>query len=93
MASVPRLLAGIVDILTDTCRNYSIENSERIKLVHSSKVLIKSAESKVPRNVSDFLKNGENKSRMTEITNDEMVKQNNAILDMLKCSEIMFSVD
>ena len=82
-----------VDIVADTYRNDSIKNSERIKRGHSAKVLIKSAESKVPRNFSDFLKNGENKSRMIEVIKDEMVKQKSDILHKLKCNEIMFSVD
>ena len=64
-----------VDIVADTCRNYAMKNSERINLGHSAKVLIKSAKSKVPGNFSDFLKKGEDKSRMTEIIKDEMVKQ------------------
>ena len=79
--------------MADTRRNYSIKNSERIKLGHSAKVLTKSAESKVPRSFSDFHKNGENKSRMIEVIKDEIVKQKSAILDKLKCNEIMFSVD
>ena len=82
-----------VDIVADTYRNDSIKNSERLKRGHSAKVLIKSAESKVPRSFSDFLKNGENKSRMIEVIKDEMVKQKSAILHKLKCSDIMFSVD
>ena len=36
-----------VDIVADTYRNDSIKNSERIKRGHSSKVVIKSAESRV----------------------------------------------
>ena len=79
--------------MTDTYRNDSIKNSEIITRGHSAKILIKSAESKVPRNFSDFRKNGENKSRMIEIIKDQMVKQKAAILDKLKCDEIMFSVD
>ncbi|KAG1693959.1 Ral GTPase-activating protein subunit alpha-1 [Nymphon striatum] len=82
-----------VDIVADTYRKDSLKNSERIKRGHSAKVLINSAESKIPRNFSDFLKNGENKGRMIEIIKDEMDKQKHAFLEKLKCNEIMFSVD
>ena len=82
-----------VDIVADTYRKDSLKNSERLKRGHSAKVLINSAVSKLPRNFSDFLKNGENKGRMIEIIKDEMVRQKHTFLEKLKCSEIMFSVD
>ena len=37
--------------------------------------------------------NGGSKSRMIEVIIDEMIKLESAILDKLKCSEIMFSID
>eukprot|EP00112_Aurelia_sp_Birch-Aquarium-sp1_P005855 Seg1662.2 transcript_id=Seg1662.2/GoldUCD/mRNA.D3Y31 product="hypothetical protein" protein_id=Seg1662.2/GoldUCD/D3Y31 len=82
-----------VDIVANTYRKDSLKNSERIKRRSSTKVLINSAESKIPRNFSDFLKNGENKGRMIEIIKGEIVKQKLAFLEKLKCNEIMFSVD
>ena len=84
---------GRVDIVADTYRKDSLKKSERDKRGNSTKVLINSAESKIPRNFSDFLKNGENKGRMIEIIKDEMATQKHAFLEKLKCNEIMFSID
>eukprot|EP00794_Sanderia_malayensis_P001651 gene1651-1836_t len=82
-----------VDIVADTYRKESLKNPECLKCGHSSKVLISLAKSKIPRNFSDFLKNGENKSRMIKIIKDEMAKEKHAFLEKLKCNEILFSVD
>ena len=49
--------------------------------------------SKMPRNFKDFLKNGENKSRLIELIQDVLIENKEEILEMLKCREIMFSMD
>ena len=47
----------------------------------------------MPRNFKDFLKNGENKSRLIELIQDVLIENKEEILGMLKCQEIMFSMD
>ena len=54
---------------------------------------MQSALSKMPRNFKDFLKNGENKSRLIELIQDVLIENKEEILGMLKCQEIMFSMD
>ncbi len=53
-----------VDIVADTYQDQSIKSAERQKRGSAERILIQSARSKMPRNFSDFLKNGENKLRL-----------------------------
>ena len=66
-----------IDIVADTYRENSLKNSERTKRGCSKRVLIHSSKSKVHRNFADFLKNGENKSRLIELIENELVKNGN----------------
>ena len=52
-----------IDIVADTYHEQSLKNPEGLKHGTSSRVMVQSALSKMPRNFSDFLKNGENKNR------------------------------
>ena len=56
-----------IDIVADTYRLNSLKDPEREKRGISSKVLISSASAKIPRNFNDFLKNGDNKTRLIEL--------------------------
>ena len=56
-----------VDIVADTYREKSIKCGEITKRGSSSKVIIGSCKSKVPRDFASFMKNGENKTRFIEI--------------------------
>ena len=56
-------------------------------------VMVQSALSKMPRNFKDFLKNGENKSSLIELIRDVLIENKEEILGMLKCQEIIFSMD
>ena len=47
----------------------------------------------MPRNFNDFLKNGENKSRLIELIQDVLIENKEEIIGMLKCQEIFFSTD
>ena len=82
-----------VDIVADTYREQLLKNPERLKRGTSSRVMVQSALSKMSRNFKDFLKNGENKSRLIELIQDVLVENKEEILGMLKCQEIMFSID
>ena len=53
-----------VDIVADTYHEVSLKSAERSQRGKASKVIIRSAKSKISRNFSDFLKNGENKKRL-----------------------------
>ena len=82
-----------IDIVADTYRGQSLKNPERLKRATSSRVMVQSALSKMPRNFKDFLKNGENKSRLIELIQDVLIENKEEILEMLKYQEIMFSMD
>ena len=82
-----------IDIVADTYREQSLKNPERLKCGTSSRVMVQSALSKMPGNFKNFLKNGENKSRLTELIQDVLIENKEEILEMLKCQEIMFSMD
>ena len=66
---------------------------ERLKCGTSSRVMVQSDLSKMPRNFNNFLKNGENKSRLIELIQDVLTENKEKIFGMLKCQEIMFSMD
>ena len=82
-----------IDIVADTYHEQSLKNPERLKRGTLSRVMVQSALSKMPRNIKDFLKNGENKSRLIELIQDVLIENKEEILGMLKCQEIMFSMD
>ena len=71
-----------MDIIADTYR----ENS-------SNKVIIRSASSRIPRNFTEFLKNGDNKTRLIELIKDELIKNSQEILELLSSKMIYFSID
>ena len=79
------------DIVADTYRENSLKNSEHTKRGCSKRVLIHSSKSKVPRNFADFLKNGENKTRLIELIKNELVKKRQSVLPKLRCHEIFFN--
>ena len=58
------------DVVADAYREQPSKNPERLKRGKSSRVIVQSASSKMPRNFKDFLKNGENKRRLTELIQD-----------------------
>ena len=89
---IPKGYEGI-DIVADTYREQLLKNRERLKRGTSSRVMVQSALSKMPRNFKDFLKNGENKSRLIQLIQDVLIENKEEILEMLKCQEIMFSMD
>ena len=70
---VDRLPKGYrrIDIIADTYREKSLKYNERDRRGVSNKVIVRSALSKIPRNFSDFLKNGEYKTRLIELIKDE----------------------
>ena len=82
-----------VDIVADTYREVSIKDPERRKRGCADKVLIQSAKSKVPRNFSEFLQNGENKTRLIDLILTIILERKLEVLFSLNSKEIYFSTD
>ena len=82
-----------VDIVADTYRKVSIKDPERGKRGCADKVLIRSAKSKVPRNFSEFLQNGENKTRLIDLILTVIFERKLEVLSLLNSEEIYFSTD
>ena len=82
-----------VDISADTYRENSLENNERDSREVSSKVIIHSASSRIPRNFTEYLRNGDNKTRLTELIKDELIKNSQEMLGLLSSEMIFLSLD
>ena len=59
-----------IDIVADTYRDFSIKSGERLKRGSTAKLLIKSVQCKIPRNVNKFFSNNDNKSRLIDLAFD-----------------------
>ena len=82
-----------IDIVADTYHEVSLKSAERSQRGKASKVVIRSAKSKIPRNFSDFLKNGENKKRLIILMRDTIIENKVKALDLVNCGELYFSTD
>ena len=82
-----------IDIIADTYQKNSLKDPERNKRGTSAKVMVQSAQSKIPRNFSEFLKNGENETRLTELIKDVLIANKEDVLRNLSCQSIFFSMD
>ena len=82
-----------VDIVADTYQDNSIKSRERSKRGSSDRIIVQSARSKVPRNFTDFLKNGENKRRLIELMLETVEKNRLQVLNLLRCTEMYFSIE
>ena len=82
-----------VDIVADTYRSKSIEDPERFKRGCIDRVIVNSVVSRLPRNFNDFLKNGNNKTRLIELILDVLVQRTNEVLKILKTDELYYSMD
>ena len=82
-----------VDIVADTYHEVSLKSVERSRREKASKVIIRSVTSKIPRNFSDFLNNGENKKRLIILMRDTIIENKVKALDLVNCGELFFSTD
>ena len=82
-----------MNIIADTYRENSLKNNERDSRGVSNKVIIRSASSRIPRNFTEFLKNGDNKTRLIELLKDELIKNSQEMLELLSSEMIYFSLD
>ena len=55
--------------------------------------MVQSAQSKIPRNFSESLKNGENRRRLIELIKDVLIANKENVSRNLSCQSIFFSVD
>ena len=82
-----------VDIVADTYREVSIKDPERRKRGCADKVLIRSVKSKVSSNFNELLQNGENKTRLIDLTLTVILERKLEVLSSLNSEEIYFSTD
>ena len=80
----------LINFVADCSFENSIKTSERLKCGISTKVIVKSSKSKIPRDFSSsFLLCGENKTRLIELTFQKMEYEKDEILDLLQSEEIV----
>ena len=83
---------GRIDFVADCYFENSIKASEQLKRGISTKVIVKSSKSKIPRDFSSsFLLCGENKTRLKELIFQTMEEEKDEILDLLQSEEIVIS--
>jgi hypothetical protein len=80
-----------VDIVADAYLSQSIKPVERNRRGIAPKIIVRSTQSKLPRDFKCFLDNGENKTRMIELILSVLVSKKESILANLKCEEVYFS--
>jgi hypothetical protein len=82
-----------VDIVADTYRQISMKNAEREIRGSSAQIIIKSFQSKVPRDFKNFLTNGDNKTRMITLLFDYFSSNQAKVLNILRTSKLVLSKD
>ena len=80
-----------VDIIADTYLENTLRNNERGSRGVSNNVIIRSTSSRIPRNFTEFLKNGDNKTRFIVLIKDELIKNSQEMLELLSIEVIYFS--
>ena len=76
------------DIVADTYRETSIKSAERRKRGNSSKVLIGSIKSNVPRDINKFMLNYENKTSLIKLIFQFIIDQKQKVLRSLETEKI-----
>ncbi|CAB4006806.1 Hypothetical predicted protein [Paramuricea clavata] len=80
-----------IDIVADTYPENSIKAAEHCRRGSSREIIIRSPQSKIPRDFRGFLQNGKNKKRMIMLMREVLMKNQQKTLEMLNCKEIFFS--
>ena len=80
-----------VDLVADCYFENSIKDAERAKRGTTTKIITNSPKSKVPREFSKFLSNGENKTRMIELIFQTMKEKRLHCLNILRTPQIILS--
>ena len=80
-----------VEIIADCYFENSIKNSERMKRGTSTKILVKSSKSKIPRDFSKFLQSGDNKTRLVELIFQSIQDDRVQVLNSLRTNQLILS--
>lgn len=80
-----------VDIVADAYLPQSIKSVERDRRGTALKIIVRSAQSKLPRDFTAFLSNGENKTRLIDLILSVLVSKRESILGSLKSEVVYFS--
>ena len=82
-----------LNIVADTYQEFSIKNNERENRGKSSKVLVKSLRSKIPRDFQSFLLNGDIKTWMMELISEYIHTHKAKVFNVLRTNKIMVSLE
>ena len=82
-----------LDIVADTYQEFSIKNNERESRGKSPKVLVKSLQSKIPRDFQSFLLNGDIKTWMIELISEYIHTHKAKVFYVLRTNKIMVSLE
>ena len=98
VSPVPVTYAGLVKTLVSHLpkgywRVDIIADTERDSRGVFNKVIIRSASLRISRNFTEFLKNGENKTRLIELIKYELIKNSQEMLELLSSEKIYFFLD
>ena len=80
-----------VDIVADTYQENSINSMERKDRGNASKILVKSAKSKIPADFASFLSNNDNKAKMIKLIFETIIKEKLTFLNILRTTEVYLS--
>ena len=92
LQSIPRGYQR-VDVVADTYRDTSIKNQERAKRGSSSKILIGSVSSKMPRDLNKFLVYNENKTELISLILNYIISNKGEMLETLQTQKMVLSSD
>ena len=79
-----------IDIVAGAYRDFSIKSGERLKRGSTAKLLIRSVQCKIPRNVNKFFSNNDNKPRLIDLTFDYIKTHPMKCFTILKCDTIYY---
>ena len=80
-----------IDLVADSYLQNSIKDAERANRGQSSRIILKSALSKIPREFSKFLSNGENKTRMIELIVETLQRKTADVLNNVRTTKTILS--
>ena len=80
-----------VDIVAGTYKPVSIKDGEKDKRGSSDMIMVKSSKTRIASNFNNFLKNGENKTRMIDLMCQHIQDNRKTACNSMKCSTIYFS--
>ena len=83
----------IFDKVADIYRSNSIKDPERFGRGYTDKILVKSRSTKLPRNFEDFMKNGDNETRLIEIFFEVLNDRCDRVLTILEYEILYYSMN